>query len=444
MKEMKIATVFVLALILIAPAMAQEQKCQSLSCFVQSAKIHYQHVYKKTKLREDLYHCIGLLKEASAMFPQRPEVYYMLGTFYAEINAIDTMVALFDSVRIYCDDESIDKEFRRNCYKGDKFIENMEKQRLAKWESEYNDGVEYLADYDTVRAMIDRAPTEDSAKALDSLRGVAFNLAKTSFELALLARPDDSRTYDGLAILLEREEDYPAAINLYKRAIDLLGEDSAMVEKIAYAYIYIPEWENAIEWFEKYLTYAPEDPNALINLSVAYNAINNYDKWYEYTRKVLDIQPDNTQLLFNAGQYWFMQMQDAASQTPVDSVRVGACRDSSAYYFEEIARINPEDTDAIKRLGILYLLSAKPQKAAVVFEEYMAVDSSDTDVLDYLGRAYIMLGETKSAIRPYELLVEQNPGNADAWERLSELYEYNGMPDKAEEAQAKADELKNL
>ncbi len=443
MREMKIAIVFVLALILTVPAMAQEQKCQSLSCFVQSAKIQYQHVYTKTKLREDLYHCIDLLKEASEMFPRRPEVYFMLGTFYTEINAVDTMVAYFDSVEIFCNDETVEKQYRKDC---DDYFKKMGNFKQDTWEREYNDGVKFLGQYDTVRAMIERVPAdnEDSLKTLDSLKKAAYSLAKQSFETAMLAKPKEPVTYDGLAILLEREELHQEAVDLYLKAMDLLGEDSGMVARTAYAYIYIPEWEKAIEWFEKYLEYAPDDPNALINLSVAYNATGNYEKWYEYTRHVLEIDPNNTQLLFNAGQFWFMQMQDLASQTPVDSVKVSISRDSAAYFFEKIVETDPNDTDAIKRLGVLYLLGQKPQNAVDVFEQFMGIDSTDVDVLDYLGRAYIMLGDTKAAIRPYRLLVGQTPQSFDAWERLAELYEYNGMMDQAQEAQATADSLKNL
>jgi tetratricopeptide (TPR) repeat protein len=440
---MKIAIVFVLATILTVPAMAQEQKCQSLSCFIQSAKIQYQQVYRRTKLREDLYHCIDLLKEASVMFPKRPEVYYMLGTFYAEINAIDTMVAYFDSVKIFCDDETIEEKYRKGC---DDYYEKMDDLRQATWETEYNDGVSYLEQYDTIRAMIERTSpdNEDSLKTLDSLRKTAYTLSKNAFDIAMMVRPEEPLTYDGLAILLEREENHQEAVNLYMKAMELLGEDSALVAKTAYAYIYIPEWEKAIDWFEKYLEYAPTDPNALINLSVAYNSIGNYDKWYEYTRKVIDLRPENTQLLFNAGQYWFMKMQDAASQTPVDSAQVSTYRDSAAHFFQEIVEIDRNDADAIKRLGLLYLLGQEPQKAAAVFEQYMGVDSTDVDVLDYLGRAYIMLGDTKAAIRPYKLLLDQKPADFDAWERLAELYEYNGMMDEAQQAQSTADSLKNL
>ena len=460
MNKMKIAIVTLLALAFFSPMlMAQENRTLwSESNYIQSAKIHYQHVYKKSRQRDDLYHCIDLIREAADRFGHRPELYYMLGTFYAEINATDTMVAYYDSVTTFCDDESIDEKYRKNCYKKDNYIKQMGKLRQKYWEEAYNDAVENLNVYDTIAVWLKNAPSEDSAHVLDSMKNLAYSISKSSFESALMLKPEDPRNFDGLAVLLERENHHQDAIDLYTKAMEVQGESPALISKIAYAYIYIPDWKNSILWFEKYLEKEPNDINAMINLSVAYSNLDDHEKWYEYTSRVLELQPDNTQFLFNAGQYWFMKMQEAASQltevtddtpdaatkrTTLDA-RILECRENAEKNFEDIIRINPEDTDALKRVGIIYLLSQQDRKAADAFESFLAIDATDKDVLDYLGRAYIKLEDTKAAIRPYEMLLELDPGDADAWERLSELYRYNGMQDKADEAKAKADELKKI
>jgi tetratricopeptide (TPR) repeat protein len=457
---MKIAIAVVLMLAFLSPlVMAQGNRdLWSQENYIQSAKIQYKHVYLKTKLREDLYHCIDLIREAADRFGHRPELYFMLGTFYAEIHATDTMVAYFDSAQMFCDDQSIEAKYREKCYQKDKFVENMDKIRQDAWERSYSHGVEFLAQYDTVKSWLAPALTEDSAKVLDSLKTSAYNLALSDFETALLIKPSDPRSYEGLAVLLEREKHYQEAVDLYLKAVNILGENADLVNKIAYAYIYIPDWPKAIEWFEKYLKYEPEDINALINLSVAYSSINDYDKWYEYTTKVLALQPENTQFLFNAGQYWFLKMQEAAAEladikdTTANAAdrrkeldaKITEGRVNAEKYFEEIVRINPQDTDALKRLGIIYLLSQQDQKAATVFEEFVAIDSTDNDVLDFLGRSYVRLENTKAAIRPYEMITVNDPGNGEAWDKLAELYQYNGMPEKAKEARVKAEELKKL
>lgn len=454
-------TLLLFAMTIRGAAQDEAEKCRTLSCFVQSAKIHYQHVYKRTKLREDLYHCIDLLKEAAEKFAHKPELYYYLGTFYAEINAVDTVVAYFDSVETFCNDETIPEDDRKHCFKKDKFIEKMSRLKQDFWERFYNDGVTYLSQYDTVKSWMNPSLPDDSIKVLDSLRSLAYTLSKESFELALLAKSNDPRTYDGLAVLLERENNHEEAVKLFKKAMEMIGEDASLVSKIAYGYIYIPMWDSAIVWFKRFLTYEPDDVNSLINLSVAYNSLGEYDKWYEYTTEVLKRQPENTQFLFNGGQYWFMKMQDAAAEmaeitdsTPDAAGKrknleqtVSNYHDSAAAYFEKNIAINSEDTDALKRLGILYLLSqqeADKQNAIDVFERYVAIDPDDIDCLDYLGRAYIKLGDTKKAIQPYEMLVENDPCNVNALERLADLYDYNNMAEQAADARARAEECKKL
>ena len=460
MKKMSvIITAMVMAALLFSTLPAQEKQNRDLwpmGAYIQSAKIHYQQVYRPTKDRKELYHCIDLLKEAAARFGRVPELNFMLGTFYAEINSIDTMVMYFDSVVAMCADESIDEKYRKSCNKKDNYIEKMDKLREDKFEKSYNDAIGYIEQLD-MALKFRKECSEDSAAYYDGKIEETFDRASTSFNNAMLSKPDRPGAPDGYGVLLQRVNRHQEAITYYKKAMDLLGrEDSALVSKIAYAYIYDSDWLNAAEWFQKALTHAPSDLNALINISVAYNNLDSLDRWYEYTERIIQIDPGNTQSLFNAGQYWFVKMQEAATQISElnDSIPEQKARrekldtqakeymEKAAGYFERILAIDVNDSFAARQLGILYLLSGQPNRAIETLEKFVAVRTDDNDVLDFLGRAYIMSGDTKAAIRPYEILVQNDPGNIKAWENLAELYQYNGMPEKAAEAQKKVEELK--
>jgi tetratricopeptide (TPR) repeat protein len=298
----------------------------------------------------------------------------------------------------------------------------------------------------------------DSVAIYDSLKNVAFNLGIAELDMAAKMKPTDPKAYDAKGLLLEREKKYPEAIEEYKKVLKYTGENAKDVSKIAYAYIYIPDWQNAAVWFERLADYEPKNTSALVNLSICYNSLGDYDKSYAVTEKILAIEPDNTQALYNAGQYWFMKMQQAASDLSeiTDSTAAGAAKQKeldgqitdyrvkSADYFEKVIAIKPDDKDALRRLGLLYLLSQQNDKAAEVFTKFLALEPNDAGVLDYLGRAYIQTGKFKEAIVPYEKLVENDPGNVEAWERLEELYRYTNQPDKADQAKAKAEELRKL
>jgi tetratricopeptide (TPR) repeat protein len=446
--------------VLLVPLVKSEENRDlwPLSTFIQSAKIQYQHVYRKTKLREDLYWSIDLLREASERFGHVPQISFMLGLYFAEINAIDTMSAYFDSAMTYCADTTIDKKYRKNCYKKDNYAKVIANTRLDCWEKSYEEARGYLEQYDTIAARLERTVDEDSIRVLDSMKAVAFDLCLHDFEQAVVAKPEEPKSLGAIGILYQRENQNEKAVEYYKKALELEGESADGVSKVAYAYIFIPNWDSSIVWFEKLLEYDSTNTSALNNLSISYSSINDYDKSYEYTEKLLELEPKNTQSLFNAGQHWFLQMQDAAAaMADVSDSLPGAKakkkemeeltakhRDKATGYFERILEVNPEDIDALRPLGILYLLGQKFEDAAAAFAKNVEVNPDDNDALDYLGRTYIQMGDFKRAVDPYEKLLENDPGNLDAWERIEELYRYTDQPDKAENAKAKIEELKKL
>lgn len=465
--KVKKVSIAIAALMLTAflalPAQGEENKdLWSLSTFVQSAKIQYMHVYVPGgKRRSDLYVAIDMMRDASRRYPHVPEVYFMLGTFFAEINALDTMVAYFDSVETSCADQSVDPKYRTQCYKSKEgFIAKIAKFRQKYWEESFNDGVNILSQYDTVVARKKGAP-EDSIQIYDSLKAATFNLAKSDFEQSLMVRPKDSsavRSYTALGVLYQRDERYLDAIEAYKSCMKISGENAEMIGRVADAYNILEDWKNAIIWYERYLDYMPKDLNALLPISVAYSRINDYEKWYEYTERALQVDSTNIPVLFNAGQYWFLKMQesiaamsDVSDSTPnADAKRkeleteAAGLRDKAAGYFEKIIAINSQDADALRRLGLLYLFGQKSQDAADVFERYLAINPNDASVLDYLGQAYIKMQNFDKAIVPYETIIKSDPGNVDVWERLEDLYRYTNQADKADKAAATIEELKKM
>jgi tetratricopeptide (TPR) repeat protein len=462
---------------LLAPAQlfaADDEKMDlwPLSTFLESAKVQYKYVYKKTKSREDLYVAIEYLKEAVKRYPQAPEPFFMMGTFYAEVNILDTMSMMFDSVNTFCADPEVEEKYRKKCDKED-YPEKIEKLRSKYWEASYNDGVKFLNQYDTCQAMLASAPAGDSAQKVDSLCKLAFHLADDNLRLATLVRPSDPRTYDIRGLLLERENQFEEAAEQYLKALEMYRADiekfkkdkqmpkdfeDRMTQKIAYAYIQIPDWENSVEWFDQVIEQNPEDINAYLNISIALKSLRRFDEAYEYSKKLLEVDPNNETAWFNMGQYWFVKFQDIAGEiSQIDDSLPGA-EDKRAELMaqreefaaeaqkslEKASELNPQDLDVLYLLGLIYLFTQQPDMAAATFEKYAEIDPKNKDVLDFMGRAHIMNKEFEKAIKPYEMLKEIDPGNIDAWEQLIELYKHVGDDAKAKEAEDKVAELKEL
>ena len=427
----------------------------SRSTYVQSAKIQYQQVYRHTKERKDLYYSIDLLKEAACRFGSDPDLFFMLGTFYAEINCVDTMSAYFDSVEIKCGDSTLAKDKRSNCTKGENYFKKMADLRKNKYEKAINDGNNFVTQFDTLRVLREKNPSEDSAKALDTKKKSALDQAQQCFQQAILANPKDPKTYQAMAMLYRDDKDYPKAIETYRQAMRAGGETSELVGSMAECFILIPQWDSSITWYEKELNINPKDTTALINLSVAYNNIGDFDKWHEYVEKVIALEPGDAQFLEYDGMFWEMKMQSTSSAEAdiADTVKGAEEKraalekewngyaDKAVASFEKSIAANPKQTESLKRLGRVCLMREAYAKAAENFEKFIAIDSSNISVFDYLGRAYIFLQKYEPAIRPYEMIIEKEPQNVGAWQHLADLYHFTNKTDKEEKARAKVLEL---
>ncbi|MCP4566612.1 MAG: tetratricopeptide repeat protein [FCB group bacterium] len=453
-------SVFLILTLLMPVVKAEENRALwSMSTYIQSAKIIYQHEYRKDKARPTLYKAIDLLREASVRYQHVPEIYFTLGTFFAEINELDTMIAYFDSTQIYCGDESVEEKYRKKCKK-DKYDKKIDGFRQKYWEEAYNEAVEFLRQYDTVTVMIENAPSEDSAAVLGEKKKLAFELTERGFMQAILVKPKDAMAYTGYGLALEREGRLIDAIVQYRKAMELTGENDADVSKIAYAYISSKpaQWDSSIVWFEKLLEYQPENTSAIVNLSICYNSIGDYDKAQEYVLRDLEIEPENASMQFTAGQYWYRKMLDINTEisdiedTTAESValakeldvkRIGTAEKAEGF-FKKAHEVDPNDLNTIRQLGVLYLISLKNIEAAETFEKYVAIEPNDVDILDYLGRTYIQLGEFEKAIPVYEKTDEIKHDDVDVLERLEELYRHIGNTTKADETKVRIEKLNKL
>jgi tetratricopeptide (TPR) repeat protein len=476
-KPLRIPLILVVLSCLLAPALllaADEEKMDlwPLSTFIESAKVQYKYVYRKSKLRDELYVAIDYLKEATERYPKAPEPYFIMGTFYAEINALDTMAMMFDSVETYCADPNVDEKYRKKCKKED-YIDKIDKLRKKYWEQAYNDGIKYLNQYDTCQKILAQAPAGDSAQKVDSICQLAFRLANDDLRLASAVKPNDPRTYDVRGMLLENESHFEEAAEQYLKALDKYQEnkeafkkdkeipkdfENRMTQKIAYAYIQEPNWEKSVEWFEQLIEQNPDDVNSYLNVMVALKSLQRFDEAHDYAVKLLEVDPNNETAWFNIGQYYFIKFQDMAGEiSDINDSLPGAEEKRTALneqreeyaaeaqkHLEKATELNPNDTDVLYLLGLIYLFTQQPDKAAETFQKYVDINPNDLDILDFLGRARIMNKQFDKAIKPYEMIVQRDPGKVDAWEQLVELYKNAGDGAKAAEAEKKVEELKKL
>lgn len=195
------------------------------------------------------------------------------------------------------------------------------------------------------------------------------------------------------------------AIRLYEQA---LQQDAAFVPArydLAVAYRGLGETDKAIVEYEKVLETNPRFPEALSNLGGQYFRKGETEKAIQYFKRALDIHPNFVQALSNLG---------------------AALNKNSQYrqalpHLKRAIDLDPEFAVAFFNLGNSHFGLDKFKEAEEAF------NTARTRGVDFLSlhwklhEIYLKTGRQKEAVRELELIIEMDPLNTEAAEKLKAL-----------------------
>ena len=115
---------------------------------------------------------------------------------------------------------------------------------------------------------------------------------------------------------------------------------------------------------------------------------------------------------------------------------------SSIVKYEEILKRDPDDKDALMKLGCLYHKQFHFEKAIENKLKAASISPNDAEVIFSVGCSYCAKGDFPAAIKCYTKALELKPDYLEACEALAEQYQIIGQQVKAEDWIYKAGKLK--
>lgn len=91
--------------------------------------------------------------------------------------------------------------------------------------------------------------------------------------------------------------------------------------------------------------------------------------------------------------------------------------------YEIALSYDPEDTNTLFNMGMVYLKINKPEDAAKHFELVVRIDKKDTEALNLLGLAYRGCGRLEDAIRVWKKSLAIDPSQAQVEKFILEAKE---------------------
>jgi len=371
-------------------------------------------------------------------------------TAQAKAPLVDKMVAYFDSLRMCCSNEKIDKKFRKDC---DDLVSKADTTEAQFWREFYNKGIEQLTTLQEFAQELANASDSQTLAYYQAAVQTRADTAIANMNLALKINPNDHRPYLAIGSILEGQKKYEEAIEWFKKGLPYTNDSSSMLLSIAYDYINLNKYCEAIPPFEDYARINPTDlPNAN-NLTICYVRCEMDDKAVATYKRMLTVDSIHSDALIGLGSYYrreageltkkAKQLSDEKKDAESKATRERANQvfDTSAQYYERHIKAFPDSIPGYDELGLINYLMGKFDKAAKAFKKLCELQPDEVDNWISLGDSYFSLNDFKSAIPAYEKAVAIKDDNKTVWERLSFLYLENGMNDKKSQADKKVQSL---
>ena len=155
-------------------------------------------------------------------------------------------------------------------------------------------GKEFFEHLNKAVSLADKASNGERLLILATEAGANNNLVKQKeyLDQLIAAYPDDERAHFNLGGYYFGQQDYPQAIEHYKKATELAPTYSTAFNILGYAYRQNADYPNAEKAFQKYIELIPKDPNPYDSYAELLLKMGRFDDSVTQYRKALSIDPN--------------------------------------------------------------------------------------------------------------------------------------------------------
>ena len=189
------------------------------------------------------------------------------------------------------------------------------------------------------------------------------------------------------------------------------------------------KYDDAIHEYKQALQNDPDSSEILSKLAYLYVQTNRMDEAVGDAKKAIEKNPDNKEAYRMLGQIYLEKVysRDTGKQDVEKALE----------QFEQIYRLDPEDSANLLALGQLYLQNNQPKEAAQMLAKYLELNPDSPSAVMSLSNAFQQLNQPLEALKVLEKYLETEPENQYVLQLAADLYEKTGELDRALELQRK-------
>src|SRR6266516_3450163 len=274
------------------------------------------------------------------------------------------------------------------------------------------------------------------------VQGMAFeengemDQALDAYRKVLNVDPGQSDLAARVDVLLIRQEDFPKAIDILKDAIKANPNDAEPYRQLAYIYAkYLKKTDQAIDYANRAVALNPRDIEAYQRLVEIEFAAGEEKKAIEVLDRATKVRSDDANFWTRLGKLYVAILFKPDSQPKPDELR------RVNEIFKKAAEHANDDPTVLKDVADYYASSQQLKEAIPLYLRVLEVQPEDANAREKLATGFVLTNQRDKAVEMLEQIIKEHPEKYQTYDLLAQLLDEEARSlqraNRIEEAKAK-------
>jgi tetratricopeptide (TPR) repeat protein len=228
--------------------------------------------------------------------------------------------------------------------------------------------------------------------------------------------PGQSDLASHVAELLSRQGDFPLAIDVLKDAIAVNPNKPEPYLQLAFIYAkYLKRSDQAIEFVNRAIALDPREIDAYQRLFELLSAAGEDNRALQALERATKVQTDNASFWARLGKLYAAAISKPGhNPKPVETARVNEV-------FKKAADYGKDDASVLKDVADFYAASQQLQQAVPIYLRLLELQPDDVNAREKLATSFVLTNQRAKAVELLEQLIKDHPEKYELYDLLAQI-----------------------
>src|SRR6266576_592199 len=236
--------------------------------------------------------------------------------------------------------------------------------------------------------------------------------------------------------LLIQDDDFPQAIDVLKDAIKANPTDAGPYQQLAYIYAkYLKKTDQAIDYANRAISLNPGDADAYQRLVEIEVAAGEEKKALEVLDRATKVRSDDAAFWIRLGKLYVAILFKSDSQPKPDELK------KTNEIFKRAAENSGDDPGILKDVADYYSASQQLKEAIPLYLRVLELQPDDANAREKLATGFVLTNQRDKAVEMLEQIIKEHPEKYQTYDLLAQVLDEEARSlqraNRIEEAQAK-------